>query len=199
MQLLRKIKKMVRKAYHLSGFVLIILYAYLGRQNGLIMLACVFLITLVLDIVRLKTRADVKLWGRHLSSFLKDSEKNALTSSPWYVLGTLCAAAFFDLPVAVAAVAFLAFGDASATAVGERRGRTKLWGGKKSLEGTLAFFIASAVAGGVSSRYYSLPLTVIIAGAASAAIVEILPLKVNDNLTIPLLSGAVMQLIVRLS
>jgi len=51
----------------------------------------------------------------------------------------------------------------------------------------------------VLSRFYPLPLAVIIPGAVSAAIIEILPLKVNDNLTIPLLSGAVMQLLVRLS
>ncbi len=193
-----KVKNAGRKLYHMSGLVLILIYSIMGREHGLIMLGTILVTVTAIDIARLMIRPVNSFVYSHMSSFIRESERTTLTGSPWYILGTLCAAAFFDLPVAIVAVAFLAFGDVSATTVGEIWGKTKLWDGKKSLEGTVAFFVAGIVAGVVISRFYPMDMAVIIAGAVSAAIVEILPLKVNDNLTIPLLSGAVMQLVARL-
>lgn len=194
-----KMKNVGRKLYHLSGLVLILIYSMMGREHGLVMLGALLVIVTAIDVARLMIKPVNSFVYSHLASFFRESERATLTGSPWYVLGTLCAAALFDLPVAIMAVSFLACGDVAATTVGEKWGRTKLWDGKKSIEGTAAFIGAGVVAGVVISRFYPLSLTVIIAGAVSAAIVEILPLKFNDNLTIPLLSGAVMQLIVRLS
>jgi dolichol kinase len=42
-----------------------------------------------------------------------------------------------------------------------------------------------------------LPGALILSGAVTAAAVELLPVPVNDNLLIPLLSGGAMQLIAR--
>ena len=86
-----------------------------------------------------------------------------------------------------------------ATAVGERFGRTKIVGGK-SLEGTLAFF-AAAVMSGVLLSLTALPLPfgLLLAGAVVAAAVEVLPLPLNDNLTIPVISGGAMELIARMA
>ena len=192
-------KNVGRKIYHFSGLALILIYSRMDRGHGLIMLGSLLAIVTAIDIARLAIKPVNAFVYSHLASFIRESERNTLTGSPWYILGTLCAAALFDLPVAIVAVAFLACGDVSATTAGEIWGRTKLWDGKKSLEGSIAFILAGVVAGAVVSRFYPLSLAVIIPGAVSAAIIEILPLKVNDNLTIPLLSGAVMQLILRLS
>lgn len=194
-----KMKNLGRKLYHSSGLVLILIYSRMGREHGLIMLGSILVIVTATDIARLMIKPVNAFVYSHMASFIRESERSTLTGSPWYVLGILCSAALFDLPVAIMAVSFLAFGDVSATTVGEIWGRTKFWDGKKSLEGTIAFIGAGVVAGIVISRFYPLSMAVIIPGAVAAAIIEILPLKVNDNLTIPLLSGAVMQLIVRLS
>jgi glycerol-3-phosphate acyltransferase PlsY len=194
-----KMKNVGRKLYHLSGLVLILVYSMMDREHGLIMLGSLFVIATALDIARLKIKPVNSFVYSHLASFIRESERATLTGSPWYILGILCSAAFFDLPVAIMAVAFLACGDVTATTVGERWGRTKLWGGKKSLEGTAAFIGAGVAAGIIISRFYPLSLAVIIPGALAAAFMEIMPVRVNDNLTIPLFSGAVMQLIVSLS
>ena len=44
-----------------------------------------------------------------------------------------------------------------------------------------------------------LPHGIILAGAIAAAGVELVPLPVNDNLVIPLVSGGVMELIARVT
>ena len=84
-----------------------------------------------------------------------------------------------------------------ATTVGEHFGKTKIVGGK-SLEGTLAFF-AAAIGSGILLSLTALPLPfgLLLVGAAVAAAVEVLPLPLNDNLTIPVISGGAMELIVR--
>jgi len=111
------------------------------------------------------------------------------------VLGIGLTLLFYRPDIATAAICFLAFGDVTATAVGERYGRTKI-SGEKSLEGTLAFVAIAATIG------LLLPLAgihlmrgIILAGAITAAGVELVPLPVNDNMVIPLVSGGVMELI----
>ena len=86
---------------------------------------------------------------------------------------------------------FLSIGDSMAAIVGQAIGRISI--GHKSLEGTLACFTACAL--------IALPTTltwpVALAGAATAAVVELMEIPIlNDNVAIPLFSGAVMYLLV---
>ena len=190
-------KKLGRKIYHLcGGLILVGLYVLLGRALGLLTLLGVFLFATSVDIARLRLTRFNEFMYSHFSKFIRDSERDRLTGTPWYVLGVLCSAAFYDLPVAVYSVVFLACGDVAATTVGERWGSIKI-SGVKSLQGTVAFFVASVIAGTVVNlAFYPLSPVVFLAGAATAAVVEILPIKLNDNLTIPLVSGGVMWLMV---
>jgi diacylglycerol kinase (CTP) len=192
------LNKIGRKIYHLTGgLVLVGLYAALGRDTGLRVLLGVFLFATALDLARLKFPPFNRFMFRHFSKFIRESEKGKLTGTPWYVLGILCAAAFFGLPVALYSVAFLAVGDVAATTVGERWGTFKV-SGEKSLQGTLAFFASSAAAGFLIGHFfYPMSAAVILTGAAVAALVEILSTEINDNLTIPVIAGGVMQALLR--
>lgn len=188
-------KNIGRKIYHITGgLALIGLYAYLGRGPGLAALLGVFLFSTAVDIARLRITAFNEFFYRHLTLFIRQSERDILTGTPWYLLGILCAAAFYDVPVAVFAVAFLAVGDVSATTVGERWGTIKI-SGVKSLQGTVAFVVAAAASGLIiSAFFYPVSPAVYLTGALVAGAVEILPVRINDNLTIPVISGGVMKL-----
>ena len=72
--------------------------------------------------------------------------------------------------------------------IGKSFGRTKLF--NKSLEGTLAFLIVCTVIG---FFFAYIPLSIRLAGAFTAALVELLPLRASDNLRIPIMSGSVME------
>lgn len=187
-------KNIGRKIYHLGGGVFLIgTYALLGRPWGLATLGGIFFFATALDFARLRSKSLNEFFFRHFSKFLRESEKGKLSGTPWYVLGVLCAATLYPLPVAVYAVMFLACGDVAATTVGERWGSVKFPGSVKSVQGSVAFFLASFVAGLViRSYFFPASLTAIAAGALTAALVEVLPVKINDNLTIPVISGAVM-------
>lgn len=185
-----------RKIYHLTGgLALIALYVKLGRTAGLCTLLGIFVFATAVDLLRLRVKAFNDFMYAHMRIFIRDSERAILTGTPWYVLGILCAAAFYDAPVAVYAVSFLAIGDVSATTIGERWGTIKI-SGVKSLQGTLAFITAATIAGLVINSYiFPVGAGIVVAGAVTAAAVELIPVKVNDNLTIPLISGGLMKIL----
>ena len=192
-------KHLGRKLYHLLGGTgLLAAYHLLGRRPALLLSAILFVTVVLLEQLRLRVPA-INAWClARAGGLLRASEASRPTGTPAYVLGVGLAFLCFRPAIATAAVAFLACGDVAATAVGERFGRTRIARGK-SLEGTGAF-VAAALAGGLLVSLAGMPLTpvVVLAGALVAAATELLPLPVNDNLAIPLVSGGAMELIVRL-
>jgi dolichol kinase len=187
-----------RKIYHLLGGLFIIAaYIFLGRERGLPALAALTAAATAIDLSRFVFPKFNDFMFRHFRAFIRESEKSTITGTPWYLMGMLGALFLFSLPVAVCSIIFLACGDVTATVVGEKWGTTKI-SGVKSLQGTMAFFAASLICGAVAGVYWQgLPFPVVAAGALTASVVEILPLKFNDNLTIPIISGAVMQALIR--
>lgn len=187
-----------RKLYHLLGGVgLLSLYSIMGRDRALVFYAVLFIIALVLDIIRLTIPAVNNFMFTRFSNFIRKNEAHKLTGTAPYILGIGLSLYAFSQPVATAAICFLIFGDVAATTIGERYGRTKI--GNKSMEGTAAFVIAAFVAGVVLLLIGSGTTPwVMVLGSLAAAGVELLTLPVNDNLVIPIVSGGVMELALRL-
>jgi glycerol-3-phosphate acyltransferase PlsY len=160
--------------------------------------AGLFLFVLTLDLLRLNVPSMNRFVLTKFSSFIRVNEEHRLTGTAPYVLGIGLSLFLYRVDIAAAAICFLAFGDVAATTIGERYGRTKI--GNKSLEGSLAF-VAAAVAAGLLLPLAGIAVVpgVILVGAIVAAGVELLPLPVNDNLVIPLVSGGVMTLVARLA
>jgi dolichol kinase len=105
-------------------------------------------------------------------------------------LGALLALLLYPSPAAAIAIYALAFGDGFASLVGKLFGRIRpafLCG--KSVEGSLACFCAVLVSAyGVSANFKTAFLA-----AASATLVEALPLEDYDNLALPLTVGLIIH------
>lgn len=81
---------------------------------------------------------------------------------------------------AISAILILAFGDGLATYLGTAYGRHRLpWNKKKTLEGSVGF------AAGAMLTLLILPLPVTVLAIVLATLIESLPLKLNDNMTLP--------------
>jgi glycerol-3-phosphate acyltransferase PlsY len=193
------VKHIGRKVYHLIGGVgLLSVYYVLGRERALVLYAALFVFVLILDGARLMIPAMNRFMFTRFRSFIRPNEEHKLTGTAPYVLGIGFSLYAYAQPVATAAICFLAFGDVAATAIGERFGKTKI--GDKSLEGTSAFIVAAALSGMLLSLMgVHLPAWVMVIGVLVAAGVELLTLPVNDNLVIPLVSGGIMELAVRIA
>ena len=157
-------------------------------------LAALAVLGVVLELVRFRsTRINSQLLVL-FSSLLKATEDRKVTGATFMLIAGLIAFLAFDKHVAAAAMLFLSLGDPIAALVGTRLPGPRVFG--KSPGGTLAFVIvALAVCAGLVWTGASPFGWGLVAGAATAAIVEILPIPLDDNLTIPLASGAVIHLL----
>lgn len=190
-------KNIGRKLFHLlGGLGLMSIYHIFGRRRALNLYGELFIFVLLFEVARLSIPAWNRYLYDHFGSFIRKNEEHKLTGTIPYILGAGLSFYVYSPQVASTAICFLAFGDVAATTVGERYGKTKI--GHKSLEGTAAFIIAAVLAGFLIS-YVGLALKawVMIFGALIAAGIELLPISVNDNFLIPVLSGAVMELVLR--
>jgi dolichol kinase len=186
-----------RKLFHLCGGLgLLSLYFIFGRKTALGLYGVLAVLFLAFEVARLAIPALNRFLYSQFTSFLRENEEHRLTGTVPYILGVGLSLWAFSTPAASAAVCFLAFGDVAATTVGQRFGKTKIGG--KSVEGTAAFVAAALLpAFFLSLAGTGMPPWVMISGALVAAGVELMPLPVNDNFTIPVLAGAAMELALR--
>src|SRR5262245_48650760 len=110
-----------------------------------------------------------------------------------YAIAVLLTILSVPKPAALIAIYTLAVADPAAAIVGIRYGRRRI-AKNRSLEGSLAFFGATLVIAATVLGYTADAPVTAIAGASlttalTAAVCELLPLRIDDNLTIPLFVG----------
>jgi dolichol kinase len=122
-------------------------------------------------------------------------ETHRVNSATWYATALVALAwSGATIPGAMA-VTVLGIGDPIAALVGRRYGRTPLVHGR-SLEGSVAFFCSAFMAAwavlAVCHPALSTSAVVVTAAAAAAAgaIAELLSLRIDDNLSVPLAAAA---------
>ncbi len=148
--------------------------------------------SLSLDLARLQWPWLNRQFQRWLRPLLKPAESSRITGATYLLIAALACFVIFDRHVAVAALFFLSLGDPAAALVGRPMPGPRLFG--KSPIGSLAFITVALLtawgltAAGVAPWHWGLA-----AGAVVAGLVELLPLPGDDNLYVPLLSGAAMQ------
>jgi dolichol kinase len=149
---------------------------------------------IIIDIARLR---DWRLWHvfrRLISPIIRETEERGDFTGATYILTTACVViAFFSRPVASLALAFIIVGDPAAALIGQRFGKRRFR--NKSLEGSLAFLTAALIITIIAPQ---LPLAVRVVGAFVATVTEAVSFKVDDNTTVPLVSGLIMTLLLRL-
>ncbi|MCB9596798.1 MAG: hypothetical protein H6719_29010 [Sandaracinaceae bacterium] len=122
-------------------------------------------------------------------------ETNRVNSATWYVTALFLLSLSRSPLVCAIGVAVLGFGDPIAALVGRRFGRIKLVHGR-TLEGTLAFFVAGGLiafgAAWLFAPAVAWPRLLAMAGAGAAAgsLAELLSLRIDDNLSVALAATA---------
>lgn len=120
----------------------------------------------------------IKEWVKNFGREGENPGEGALYNS----LGILFAISMLrNNPLAaISVILILALGDGLATFVGTSYGRHKLpWNENKSWEGTIGFLCGAICA------WFVLPIPETVLIVVSAAIIESLPLRVNDNMILP--------------
>ena len=151
------------------------------------------LVSLLIEYFRRNRRGYINFFfQKYLEPILRSSEKKGdLTGATWMLIGFTSSVIIFEIEVAVLALLFLAIGDAVAALIGRALPIGKVW--NKSILGSLSGFLCCVFFGLAINN--TLPLKIVVFGAISGMLIELIPLKINDNFSIPVFSGFIMQIL----
>ncbi|MQG76793.1 MAG: hypothetical protein FI703_05625 [SAR202 cluster bacterium] len=148
---------------------------------------------------------SVNVWFiEWLGMLLKPGEESKVTAATYLAVTSVVILLVFELEIAALALLFLAFGDPMAGIIGKRFGRLRwdrlfkkgMAASGKSVEGALAFLAGSlSIAIFLWTENIYLTLWPAAVGAAIAAAVEFLPIPLEDNVTVPIVSALAMWLL----
>jgi diacylglycerol kinase (CTP) len=131
---------------------------------------------------------------RVMGPIMRSSEVNRMSGTPFYVGSVLLSIAIFPKPIALLSILFLAVGDPVSSIFGITWGhKGPRFSNGKSLVGTAAGMGICAIIAFFFLYFSGVPalasaLTALAGGLAGGG-AEMLPLDIDDNFSIPLVSG----------
>lgn len=187
-----------RKLVHL-GFIVLplgLLWEFLPWPRGKTEFRQLFILLTVgaiaVDLFRLHDDRVKKFFKSFFGEMIREHEEFGLLGSTYLLLAALLAIEILPQPVAAAALGFTVLGDAFGALVGRAYGRHKFF--RKSLEGALGCLVVCLLWGVYLVTVHHMPWQVVLVGALTATIVEMLPIPLDDNLGITLAAGYAMKL-----
>ena len=177
-----------RKAIHLSNAIIPLSYYYFlpDKLDMIIILASCLILCFFIEIYRKINQKLSIFFSNWFEFMMRDSErKGEITGATWVFVGALFTILLVPDPYNIISLLFLSFGDTFAAIIGMKFPYIKL--GRKTLSGSIAGFFACLAIGLVID--FPIAYEIIIFGAFTAMLIEILPLAVNDNVSIPIFSG----------
>lgn len=181
-----------RKIVHMSMLIFAFLLPYLTWQQAA---GCALLALMFNVLVLPRMGADLSKGRAAMSG------GNVWTGIIVYPVSVLTLVLLYrhELYVAGAAWAIMALGDGSAGVTGGAlRGPVLPWNRGKTWSGFVAFVVAGTAGAYVLTRWINpsgdtaVALRICAAAACVGAVVESLPIRLDDNVTVPLLAGAFM-------
>lgn len=183
-----------RKALHLLALVIPLGMWGLGNPLALYILGSGALIAVTADVARAYS-VGFNAWIRTIFGPLMRSEELPPVGSGVTFNGATCVLVgaalltlLFPLRVAVPVLTMTMLADAAAALVGRRIGRHP-WGGlSATVEGSTAFVVTGLA---VMSAFPGLAFGPAAVSVVVAAVIEALPLPVNDNIRVPIVAAAI--------
>lgn len=190
------VEEIRRKSIHITGLSVPLGILVLGREATALLIASALVIALIIEAGRL--RGLIRLPA------VRDHEEERVAGYIYYILGSLLTVVLFQPMIAFAAMLMLSLGDAASGLLGsvlENSNVRGLTGGLRVKPAPIVacMLLSCLLIGYISSAVTGLPLRAYFAGAAGATLADSVAISlggkpVDDNLTIPLISGALMSI-----
>ncbi len=189
----------VRKAIHLCSLSIPIIYYFLPKGQALMLLVPVTAAFLIVDIARYNSPV-VSRWfynwfGWLLRKHEQDGDVKRLSGATNVLLSAVFCVLVFPKTITINAFSILIISDTTSALIGRRFGKRHFF--KKSLEGSIAFFVSALIVIILAPKVDGLPLEygIGILAAAVGAVVEAASVTIDDNISIPISIGAIMWIL----
>ncbi|MEI7787274.1 MAG: diacylglycerol/polyprenol kinase family protein [Chlorobiaceae bacterium] len=186
--------EVARKAIHLSSISIPLIYYFITREIALLLLVPLFAGFFLVDLLKNFYPPVAKWYHSTFDAMLRNHElekKPYLNGATYITMGALLLVLFFPKIIVIASFSMVSISDTFAAIIGKAFGKHRF--GEKSVEGSLAFFISSVIIVAIVPEI-NLFIGCVMALAATlteAFIVRIGSFKIDDNLSIPLVSASV--------
>lgn len=183
-----------RKFLHICSSIIPLSYLWIFKDKSLVLslLLLLSVFSILIELFRFKNKSVKNVFKKFFNFMLRKNElKSSVTGATWLIIGNLITIYLYPIYIAVPALIFLSIGDSFAALFGKRFPKLKV--GDKSIIGTFAGVFSSLSIALLVNQ--TLPIYVLVIGAISAMLIELIPSPLNDNLTIPTLSGFIMIII----
>ena len=180
-----------RKIIHIFNLVIPFTYLFFleSRFQVLRILVPLTLFAIVIEYLRTRSSVIKKIFNDFLISMLRIHEMDGkYTGATWVFISSTLTIAIFPKEIAVISLVYMSLGDAIASLVGRKYGKMKFY--NKTIEGSLAGLIVCILSGYLIQ--ITLPLVVVFSGAFAAMFIELMPIPIDDNLSVPLFAGTIM-------
>ena len=181
----------IREVIHGSGFFIPILALWFGIFSVELFILLVTLFYSISEFARING-TNLPFFSTITRCAASQSELRQFTMAPiYFAVGIAITLLLFPAPLSSAAIAIFTIGDSSASIIGGTISKNPLpFNGSKTLEGSTAFFIFAFLAASIFVSPW-----IALVGALVGTIIEYLPLPINDNLLIPIITGLFLTLI----
>ena len=185
-----------RKLFLMASVLFAFLFPCLAWKQAA---ACAILLLLLITLILPWLDVDMSKGAAIAEGIAPSRRFDDRMGVAYYSLAVLALIVLYrhHLHVAAAAWAIMAIGDGMATVIGERaRGPALPWNRRKTCAGSASFAVAGTVGAYVLTRWVApeIPankaLMVCAAASLAGAVVEGLPIRLDDNITVPLVTGA---------
>ena len=180
-----------RKAIHLFASVIPLGY-YLVIPDRWLVLKILFLCSVFSIAIELGRKRVPRLelfFNRWFYFMLRKHEsRGKTTGATWLLIGSCITIGLFPKEIAVPALLFLTVGDTFAAIVGITFPMGRIKG--KTISGSITGLILSLAV--ILPIMHDINAEILILGGVAAMLIELSPIPLNDNLTIPVLSGFIM-------
>jgi len=190
---------LIRKVWHMvTGLAIISCYmSGMSQPTALMILGALLAWSVSMEVLRLRNPAINEKCLKVFGLVIRSSEVNKVSGLPYYLASSLLAIAIFPKPVAILSLLYLALGDPLASLFGilYAHRSVKIRPGK-SLHGTAAGFAVCALATWIflrSTGMHGLDLIRLsLLGGFAGALAELANFDIDDNFTIPMVSGFIL-------
>ncbi|NOZ60406.1 MAG: hypothetical protein GXO74_01865 [Calditrichaeota bacterium] len=178
----------------LRPFALLLIFIYLiyGKNQALILIGALLLVSLVLDMDRISGKNFLSRIFFKDFTFSKPNEKRQLSSITLFLFSFALVLWLFPKLIAFTSILLLIFGDMFGKIFGMAFHRHRFF--NKSLEGSLAFFGCGLICSYVLTLLFNWNFILLLIGVVAATVTEAMSRKISDNLSVPIVSSIAMVL-----
>ena len=177
-----------RKAVHLLGLLVPLVCELTSKPLILTALSIITIVYVLGEVWRLKGRGLPIITSFTLKMSRPEERTRFIIRPAYFAIGIILALVLYPTAIAYASICIGAVGDSAAAIVGERFGYRRIIRRK-----TVGGFAAGLTAAFVAACFLVSPFIALL-GAVGAMIMELLDVP-DDNLTMPIVAGALMTLV----